>query len=107
MAVPVDGTGTTSVAPVMMPPGLERAKTSSLGRKTVPGPSRGSAGEEEGEETSESENKTPLVAARPPEREPGGLPRRRGLPGVASVVVQALRRLTATTSSCDPTTLVQ
>ncbi len=39
----------------------------------VPGPSRGGAGEEEGEETSGSENETRLVASRPPEREPGGL----------------------------------
>jgi hypothetical protein len=73
------------------------AKTSSPGRKTVPGPSRGGAGEDEGEETSGSENKTRVVAARLPGREPGGLPRRRGLPGMASVAVQALRRLMATT----------
>jgi hypothetical protein len=45
--------------------------------------------------------------ARLPGREPGGLPRRRGLPGVASAAVQALRRLTATTSSRDPTLMVK
>jgi hypothetical protein len=38
-------------------------KTSSPGRKTVPGPFCGGAGEEEGEETSGSENETRLVAA--------------------------------------------
>ncbi len=38
------------------------------GRKTVPGPSRGGAGEKEGEETSGSENETPLVVARMPGR---------------------------------------
>ncbi len=37
-------------------------------------PSRGSAREEEGEETSRSENESCLVAARPPGREPGDLP---------------------------------
>jgi hypothetical protein len=55
----------------------------------------GGAGEEEHEETSGSENETRLVSAGPPGREPGSLPRRRGLPGVASTAVQALRRLTA------------
>ncbi len=48
-----------------------------------------------------------MVAARPPGREPNGLPRGRGLPGVASAAVQALRRLTATTSSRDPTLMVK
>ncbi len=107
MAVPIDKTGTVSVAPVMAPPCPGRAKTSSPGRKLVPGPSRGGAREEEGEETSGSENETRLVAARLPGREPGGLPRQRGLPGVASAAVQALRRLTATTSSRDPTLMVK
>ncbi len=60
--------------------GPGHAKTSSLGRKTVPGPSRGGAKEWEGQETSGSENETCLVAARPPGREPCGLPWRRGLP---------------------------
>ncbi len=43
---------------------------------------RGGTGEEEGGETSRPENETHLVAARPPGREPGSLPRRHGLPGV-------------------------
>ncbi len=73
----------------------------------VPGPSHGSAGEEEGEETSGSENKTRLVEARPLGRKPGGLPRRRGLLGVVSAAMQAFRRLTATTSSSDPTLMVK
>jgi hypothetical protein len=67
----------------------------------------GGAGEEEGEETSGSENETCLVAAGPPGREPNGLPQRDGLPGMASAVVQALRRLMATTSSHDPTRMVE
>ncbi len=71
--------------------------------KMVPGLSHGGAREEEGEETSGSENETRLVAARLPGREPGSLPRRRGLPGVASAAVQALRRLTASTWSRDLT----
>jgi hypothetical protein len=73
----------------------------------APGPSRGGTIGEESEETSGSENETRLVAARLPEREPGGLPWRRGLPGVASTAVQAFRRLTATTSSRDPTLMVK
>ncbi len=83
-----------------------RAKTSLPGRKTVPGLSRGGTGEEEGEETSGSENETRLVASRLPGHEPGGLPWQHRLPDVASVAGQALRRLTATTSSCDPTLMV-
>jgi hypothetical protein len=59
----------------------------------------GGTGEEEGEETSGSENKTCLVAARLLRSEPGSLLLRRGLPGVVFAAVQALRRLTATTSS--------
>jgi hypothetical protein len=87
--------------------GPGRAKTSSPSRKTVPGPSRDSAGEEEGEETSGSENETHLDVARPPGRESGTLPMRLGLPGVASAAMQALRRLTATTSSHNPTVMVK
>ncbi len=105
MAVPVGGfrvCGTCDGAA-----GPRRAKTSSPGRKTVPEPSHGGAREGEGEETSRSENKTRLVAARPPGHEPGGLPRRHGLPGVASAAVQALRWLMATTSSRDPTMMVK
>jgi hypothetical protein len=87
--------------------GPGRAKTSLLGRKTVPGPSSSSAGEEEGEETSGSENETRLVAAGPPGCEPGGLWRQRRLPGVESAAVQALMQLTAITSSRDPTQMVK
>jgi hypothetical protein len=86
--------------------GPGRAKTSVPGRKTVLGPSRGDAGEE-GIETSRSENETRLVAARPPGHEPSGLPRRRGLPGLASPAVQALRWLTAMTSSSDLTRILK
>jgi hypothetical protein len=67
----------------------------------------GSARVEESEETNESENETRLVEAGPPGREPGGLPQPRGLPGVASAAVQALRWLTATTSFRDPTRMVK
>jgi hypothetical protein len=69
----------------------------------VPGPLRGSADEGEEEETSRSENKTRLTAW----REPGSLQRQRGLSGVVSTAMQALRRLTATTSSCDLTLMVK
>ncbi len=62
--------------------GPGHAKTSSPGRKTVPGPSHVGT-REEGEETNGSENETCLVAARPPGSEPGGLLLRRGLPGSA------------------------
>jgi hypothetical protein len=70
VTVPVDGTGTKSVAPVMAPPvpGVQKPP-----RRV--GPSRGGAGEGEGEETSGTENETRLVAARPPGHEPGSLPR--------------------------------
>jgi hypothetical protein len=104
VAVPVDGMGTASAPPVMLVPG--RAKISSPGGKTVLGPSCGGPGKE-GEETSGSEKKTRLVAAGLPGCEPSGLPRRHGLPGVASAAVQALRCLPATTSSCDPTLMVK
>jgi hypothetical protein len=67
----------------------------------VPGPSRGGAGGE-GEETSWSGNETHLVAAGPPGCEPGDLPRRHGLPSMASTAMQALRLLTAITLSRDP-----
>jgi hypothetical protein len=80
---------------------------SSPGRKTVHGLSRGGVDEGESEETSRSENKTRLVVARPPGREPGSLLQQRGLPGVASAAVQALRQLTATISSFDPTLMVK
>ncbi len=100
MVVPVDGTGTVSVAP-----GPGRAKTSSPGRKTVR--DRLWAAPEEKVKNSGSENETHLVLAGPPGCEPGGLPRRRGLPGVVSAAVQALRRLTAITSSREPTQMVK
>jgi hypothetical protein len=105
--VPVDGTGTASVEVVkaLSVPGMQ--KPPRLVGKTVPGPSRGGARKEEGEETSRSENKTHLVAAGLPGREPGSLPQRLGLPGMASTAVQALRWLTATTSSRDPTRMVK
>ncbi len=72
----------------------------------VPGPSRGSS-RREGEETSGSENETRLVAAGPLGCKPGNLPQRCGLPGVVSAAVQALRELTATTSSRDTTLMVK
>ncbi len=74
MVVPIDGTGTASVASVMAPPVPGHARTSLPVRKTVLGPSRGGAGKE-GEETSGSEKETRLVAAGLPGCEPGGLPR--------------------------------
>jgi hypothetical protein len=83
------------------------AKTSSRGRKTVPGPFCGSSREEESEENSRSENETRLVTAGPPGREPYGLTRQCGLPGVVSAAEQALRQLMATTSSRDPTQMVK
>jgi hypothetical protein len=55
----------------------------------VPRPSRGGVGEEEGEETSGSENETRLVAARPPGRKPCGLARQRGLPARRGVCGRA------------------
>jgi hypothetical protein len=73
----------------------------------VPGLSRGGINEGEGKETSRSENETHLVAARLPGREPGSLPQQCGLPGMASAAMQALRQLTVTTSSCDPTLMVK
>jgi hypothetical protein len=99
--------GTASVEAVKASAGPGHAKISSPGRKTVPGPSCGGAEEEEGEETSGSENKTRLVAAGPPGREPGGLPQRRGLPDVVSAAVQGLGQLMATTSSRDLTRIVK
>jgi hypothetical protein len=106
--VSVDETGTAYVEAVkaLLVPGVQKPPPPP-GRKTVPGPSRGGTEDEEGEETRGSENETRLVAARPPGHEPGGLQWRRGLPGVASAAVQALRRLTATTSSRDPTLMVK
>jgi hypothetical protein len=58
----------------------------------VPGLSHGGAGGE-GEKTSGSENDTRLVAAGPPGRLPSGLPRRRGLPGVASFTTRGTTAL--------------
>jgi hypothetical protein len=49
----------------------------------------------------------PAWLQRPPGREPAGLPRRLGLPGVASAAMQALRWLMAITSSRDPTLIVK
>ncbi len=96
--------------------GPGRAKTPLQGgRKTVPGPSPGSA-RAEGEETRGSENETILVAAGPPGQTvaglaappgPGGLLRHHGLPDVASASMQALRWLTETTSSLDPTQMMK
>jgi hypothetical protein len=74
------------------------------GRKTVPRQSPGRA-QAEGDKTSGSENETHLVAG-PPGRAvaglaaalgPGGLPRHRRLPGVASESVQVFRWLMETT----------
>jgi hypothetical protein len=85
----------------------------------VPGPFCGGAREEEGEETSGSENEarlvaagplgheTHLVAAGPPGRKFGGTPQQRRLPDMASAAVQALRQLMVTTSSQDPTRMVK
>ncbi len=103
--VPADGTGVCGGCEGAAGP--RRAKTSSPGRKTVPGLSRGGADEGEGEETSKSKNETRLVGARQPGREPDGLPRQLRLPGVASIAVQALRQLTVTTLSRDPTLMVK
>jgi hypothetical protein len=68
VAVPVDGMGTASVAPVKVPPVPGVQKPPRRVGKRIPGPSRGGAGDE-GEETSRSENETHLVAAGPPEGE--------------------------------------
>jgi hypothetical protein len=79
VAVPVDGTGTASVmAPLVL--GVQKPPRR-VGKRFR------SAGEEEGEETSGSENETRLLAARPPGREPSGLPRaaRHGVRGRASL----------------------
>ncbi len=102
-AVPIDGMGTVSVEAVKAPPvpGVQKPP------HQVENGSRTVAEEEEGEETSGSENEIRLVAAGPPGSEPGGLPWRHGLPGMASTAVQALKQLTATTSSRDPTRMVK
>ncbi len=86
--------------------GPGRAKTLLQGgRKMVLGPSPGGA-QAEGGETSGFENETRLIAARLSGRavaglatapEPGSLPLRRWLPGVASASMQAFRQLTETT----------
>ncbi len=57
--------------------------------------------------TSGAENETCLVAVRLPGCELGSLPWRRGLLGMVSAAVQALRRLTAITLSCDPSLMVK
>ncbi len=106
MAVPVDGTGASSLGTCDGATGPGHEKTSSPGRKTVPGPSQGGAGKE-GDDTSGSENETRLVAAGLPGRKPGSLPRRCWLPGSASAAVQALRQLTAMTLSQDLTWMVK
>jgi hypothetical protein len=88
--VPTDGTGTSSVECGGCEGASDprHAKTSSPGRKMIPGPSHGGADEGEGEETSRSENETCLVPARQPGCEPGGLPQHNVLPGIASTAVQ-------------------
>ncbi len=69
--------------------GPGHAKTSTLGRKTVLGPFRGSAASG-GVVGKGCANVTRLAAAEPFGRLPGGQPRRRGLPAAASAAVQAL-----------------
>jgi hypothetical protein len=106
----------TLMAPLV--PGVP--KTSAMGRKMVPGQFRGSA-VIEGVEAKGCTKDTRLAAAEVPGRLaaaelpgrspavelpgrlPGGWPRWRGLPGAASAVVHAFRRMTATISSLDPT----
>jgi hypothetical protein len=61
------------------------------------------AAPEEKVKTSRSENETRLVAVGPPGCLPSGRLQRRGLPGVGSASMQALRWLTETISSRDPT----
>ncbi len=106
MTVLDDGMGTMSVEAMKALPVPGHAKTSLLGKKTVPGQSRGGAGEEGGE-TSGSANETRLAAAGPPGHLPSSRLRCRGLPGVASASVQALKRLTETISTHDPTMMVK
>jgi hypothetical protein len=105
MAVPVDGKGTASVETVKAPPvpGVQKPPCR-VGKRFR---DRLVALPEKCEETSRPENETRLVAAGLPGREPGGLPQRRELPGLASAAVQALRRLTAMTSFRDPTWIVK
>ncbi len=88
------------------------AKTSPQGRrKTVPRRIL-SCPCSEGGDTSGSENKTRLVAAGPPgwavacvatTPRPGSLLRRRGLPGMVSAAVHALKQFTTMISSPSPT----
>jgi hypothetical protein len=65
------------------------------------------AGEGEDEENSRSEKETHLAVAELPGRKPGGLPWHGRLPSMVSAAMQALRRLTATTSSRKPTRMVK
>ncbi len=83
------------------------AKNRSAIGKTVPGPSLGGVWEEEGEETSGSENQKCLVEAGLPRHLPESRLQCRGLPRVVSTSVQALRRLTETISSQDLTLMVK
>jgi hypothetical protein len=106
-AVTVDGAGTAAVETGIAPPVQGAKKNRSVTGKMVPGPSLSGDWEGEGEETRGSENETCLVAAGPPGRLPIGRPRHRRLPGVASASVQALRRLTETISSRNPTLMVK
>ncbi len=99
MAVPVDGRGTASVEAVkVMPvPGVQKPPRL-VGKRfwdcLI-------AASERKVETSGSENDTRLVA------ELSGQPRLRGLPGLASDAVKALRQLTVMTSSRDLTPMVK
>jgi hypothetical protein len=99
-------TGTESLEAVKASP-VPGVQKPLLRRKTVLEPFCGGAGKEEGEEISGSENETCLVAVGPPRHEPGSLPRRRGLPGMVSTAMQALRQLVVTTLSRDTTQMVK
>jgi hypothetical protein len=98
--------GIAPVAPVMAPlvPGLQKPPRR-VGKRfrdrlvAVP--------EGKVKKPAKSEKETRLVAAGPPGCEPGGLLQQRGLPGVVFAAVQALRRLTAMTSSRDSTRMVK
>ncbi len=81
-------------------PGVQTPTPSRGRRKTITGQILGCSCCD-GEDTSRSENKTRLVVTGPPG--PGSLLRRRGLPGMASMPVHALRLLTVMFSSRCPT----
>ncbi len=102
MAVPIDGTGTASVAPVMTPPvpGVQKPshRVQKRFRESLVAAPEGKVKKPAGLKMSEIR----LFAAGPPGRKPGGMLWCHGLPGVASAPVQALRWLTAMTSSWDP-----